>query len=575
MNYIEKLDLQTEEIKEVETLEKHTIINSGSVNKYNGHTREFLALDGDYNDGFNQLNETNGLGISCIVSKEVKEAREDVNGVYHEKLKDRIDSEVNEIKSSLEHKANKNDNIRQTINIYNYIHLVENGDWTTAIRTALSENKNVFLPNGIYNVSDKIIIPSEGGLIGETPYSWNEDGKYGTIIKYVGNLRERDTLIQLNNNNVGSQIVDNASGIILENIALDCNKLIGIGIYGTYVTNDSIIRRVQVFRALEYGIYIAKSWYATYEHLLARRCEGCGIAFGMPLRWSDGSEITFSNPDDLQINNCQIEHIRSAFIGTNKKFNIHTNKMYGYGVGFGDGNGMRARLITAEACDGAGVYCRLGSQPSYTLSELYLEYNCVEAKTEDRADKNYTMIFETTHYNNRGCEVKNVFISGNENQGIKQFGTSILGTISLDNVYYGAFLEEEQRGTFKINNCSGYFSSDVKTRYEIPIYFKKVNLKEWFKEPIPFMNINSKVLKYRLFIFSEIDLSIGSGQLVLKDKQNNNMTVLEYPTSLKAYEIYDMWLSTSFAETVKLQNNMSVTPTEDKYVYIQINAILL
>ena len=99
MDYIEKLDIQTEEIKEVETLEKHTItINKTfSVEDYEGHTREFLAIDGEYNDGFNRLNETNGLGISCIVSKEVKEAREDVNGNVHVNLKDRIDSDINSI----------------------------------------------------------------------------------------------------------------------------------------------------------------------------------------------------------------------------------------------------------------------------------------------------------------------------------------------------------------------------------------------------------------------------------------------------------------------------------------------
>ena len=45
--------------------------------------------------------KTNGLGISCIVSKEVKEARKDVNGNIHTRLKDRIDSEVNELKSSV------------------------------------------------------------------------------------------------------------------------------------------------------------------------------------------------------------------------------------------------------------------------------------------------------------------------------------------------------------------------------------------------------------------------------------------------------------------------------------------
>ena len=60
MDYIEKLNLQTEEVKEVENLEKHTIINSEpfTVNKYNGHTREFLALGRDYDDGFKQLKET-------------------------------------------------------------------------------------------------------------------------------------------------------------------------------------------------------------------------------------------------------------------------------------------------------------------------------------------------------------------------------------------------------------------------------------------------------------------------------------------------------------------------------------
>lgn len=94
MDYIEKLDLQTEEIEEVETLEKHTIINNKpfTVDEYVGHDSDFLAIDGEYNDGFNQLNETKGLGINCPILKEVN---------------DRIVSELNEIKSSLDNKANK------------------------------------------------------------------------------------------------------------------------------------------------------------------------------------------------------------------------------------------------------------------------------------------------------------------------------------------------------------------------------------------------------------------------------------------------------------------------------------
>ena len=56
MDYIDKLDLQTEELEEIETLEKHSIINNEpvSVNKYNGHTRDFLPIGEEYDDGFNQ-----------------------------------------------------------------------------------------------------------------------------------------------------------------------------------------------------------------------------------------------------------------------------------------------------------------------------------------------------------------------------------------------------------------------------------------------------------------------------------------------------------------------------------------
>ena len=81
MNYIEKLDLQTEEVGELGTLEKHTIINNKpfSVDEYVGHDGDFLAIDGDYNDGFNQLNKTNGIGINCIVSKEVKKIKNKID----------------------------------------------------------------------------------------------------------------------------------------------------------------------------------------------------------------------------------------------------------------------------------------------------------------------------------------------------------------------------------------------------------------------------------------------------------------------------------------------------------------
>ena len=77
MEYIEKLDIQTEEIEEIESLEKHYIINNKpfTVEEYKGHTREFLAIGSDYDDGFSQLDKTKGLAINCVVSKDVKDIK--------------------------------------------------------------------------------------------------------------------------------------------------------------------------------------------------------------------------------------------------------------------------------------------------------------------------------------------------------------------------------------------------------------------------------------------------------------------------------------------------------------------
>lgn len=73
MDYIEKLDIQTEDVKEVENLKKHTIINNNpfTVDEYEGHDREFLAIDGEYDDGFNKLNEAISFGVNCKVSRRV------------------------------------------------------------------------------------------------------------------------------------------------------------------------------------------------------------------------------------------------------------------------------------------------------------------------------------------------------------------------------------------------------------------------------------------------------------------------------------------------------------------------
>ena len=59
MDYIEKLEIQADEVTETKPLEKHNIIISYpvTVDDYEGHTREFLAIGEDYDDGFTSLKE--------------------------------------------------------------------------------------------------------------------------------------------------------------------------------------------------------------------------------------------------------------------------------------------------------------------------------------------------------------------------------------------------------------------------------------------------------------------------------------------------------------------------------------
>ena len=59
MDYIQKIEIQTEEIPEAKLLEKHIILISCpvTVDDYDGHTEEFLQLGREYNDGFAPLNK--------------------------------------------------------------------------------------------------------------------------------------------------------------------------------------------------------------------------------------------------------------------------------------------------------------------------------------------------------------------------------------------------------------------------------------------------------------------------------------------------------------------------------------
>ena len=59
MDYIEILELHTEKVTETKPLEKHIIIFDCpvTVEEYDGHTRDFLAIGYGYDDGFTPLKQ--------------------------------------------------------------------------------------------------------------------------------------------------------------------------------------------------------------------------------------------------------------------------------------------------------------------------------------------------------------------------------------------------------------------------------------------------------------------------------------------------------------------------------------
>ena len=59
MDFIEKLEIQADEVTEETPLEKNTITvsNPVTVEEYDGHRRDFLEIGGGYDDGFTPLKE--------------------------------------------------------------------------------------------------------------------------------------------------------------------------------------------------------------------------------------------------------------------------------------------------------------------------------------------------------------------------------------------------------------------------------------------------------------------------------------------------------------------------------------
>nr|EKV0742763.1 hypothetical protein [Proteus mirabilis] len=263
-------------------------------------------------------------------------------------------------------------------------------DSTVAIQSAINNQMKspVEMSRGEYCISDTIVIKDFKSLEGvnDAIEGWSEMSS-GTVIKWVGNTEARKTMVLLGNNDVGQEPLIGAPAVCMKNIFLNGANKIGFLVYGTYLTRDSIVNNIGGEGSTEYNFYFAKSWYATYTRITSKSCKNNGIAFGMPLIYSDNSRVSWTSGAPLEMNRCKIDNIRSHSAGqiysvdNPNTYNPKNEamRMTGYGIGAGVGNSFTLTNFLSEKSGGVNLYYYTETQPVKVVSGGYLEDSCINS----------------------------------------------------------------------------------------------------------------------------------------------------------------------------------------------------
>lgn len=327
------------------------------------------------------------------------------------------------------------------------------------IMDALDRFNHVYIPIGSTLATSKTIVLKTGQSIIGGYYSGYPDLPTSKI-RYIGEYNPRTAVIQIGENSVGDEPIKHASGVKLKNIVIDGNNKAGFGVYGTYLTNETEIDGVIVNNTNEYAFYLIKGWYAKLTNLLAKYNNGVGIAFGMPLVFSDGTEITFTTNAPYELNCCYIYNIRAnncglRFTNSPGTFNpanrIH--RLTSYGIGAGIGNGFILKNFLSEGNGGIGLYIYSDYQPVKHIKEGYLESNCKNSGL-DPATEMVNMFIENTHASGGGFIISDIFM--NYSSG----GIGVIGErkpFKLQNIYEPRFIKDFQEG-LELRDFRKYFT---------------------------------------------------------------------------------------------------------------------
>jgi hypothetical protein len=257
-------------------------------------------------------------------------------------------------------------------------------DDTLSLQAAINTGASaIYVPSDTYNITDELILGQRQKLFGEGSASWTGSTKK-SIIKWSGSIAATKAVLRLSLEAVGVEPAS-LSGVVVENLFLDANSLAGYGLYCAYVTGDSRVKNITVARATEHCFWIGRSWYASYEHLVAYKGEKNGITIG------DSSVFGGWASD---VNGIYFSNLRAHSNGTGKDFNETTNPYIGYGVGIFGAANATVRGVVSEKNDGCGILMRQqGKVGPVVVDGGYIEHNTINAVLEGRATSHYGLIF--------------------------------------------------------------------------------------------------------------------------------------------------------------------------------------
>lgn len=310
-----------------------------------------------------------------------------------------------------------------------------NADSTAAIQAAVATGDDVFFPIGTYNVSDEIIPMDRQVLYAEASSSWTGSSRKA-VIRWTGEADNDKAVLRLSREAVGEDPGSSqVTGVKIKNLFVDANQLAGFGIYGAYLTGDSVIDQVTVARANVCNLFVGRSWYLRLTGITAYQGNGNGVELGNTTRYAWAG----------QVNALTVRDIRCHSNGRGGSYDQDTNRLDGYGLGVFDCIAMTIENVVSENNDGAGIVYTPGGRVGFlTLSSVYLEGNGVAAVGDERATYCDGLIVNPRSTNSRGWLIKDIFLfgeSGNPNiQNLVIQGSEPTGSaepITLENIWGG------------------------------------------------------------------------------------------------------------------------------------------